>query len=465
MPLLGLAAIIALPKAGLAQEGTLHAELRGEAARLSDTCALQWRSIAACGVALATDTPLHLSIGSLPPQNGIGIGEAFVLRKNTNNWRMNWDIDGVATMNGSWRAGVMMTMARAANEPMVIVSPSSSATRRKRPRQLTQPTTVYHFYLQSSSLQSLDFYGLGDTTAASDATVFGMRETIVGVSANKPITKASFAQALRLSLFANANGRFVKVNAPAGQTFAPITARFSDITAPGLNNQPAYFQSTEGVRIAPSAGNLNFDYSLGMDQFATSSSAHGSFVRWTLDLNHTYGLYENGPAIPEPPTIGPDQCAAVGSSCASISHERNLSGSIGFEFHVVASATGTSDRIPFYFQPTLGGADINGATSLGSYADYRFRAPNLLLMRERFEHSIWGPFGFEALADEGKVALTRSALGFDHLHHSFGAGMSIRAGGFPVINMLFAWGGGEGSHSIFGLNPSLLGGASRPVFD
>jgi len=46
--------------------------------------------------------------------------------------------------------------------------------------------------------------------------------------------------------------------------------------------------------------------------------------------------------------------------------------------------------VPFYFQPTLGGSDVNGNTWLPSYNDYRFRAPNTLLLREAFEHSILG---------------------------------------------------------------------------
>jgi hypothetical protein len=31
-----------------------------------------------------------------------------------------------------------------------------------------------------------------------------------------------------------------------------------------------------------------------------------------------------------------------------------------------------------------------------------------------------------------------------------------------MFTVLFAWGGHEGDHTIFALNPSLLGGSSRP---
>ena len=91
---------------------------------------------------------------------------------------------------------------------------------------------------------------------------------------------------------------------------------------------------------------------------------------------------------------------------------RNLEGSIGFRLFNILSMTPGGDIVPFYFEPTLGGADINGNESLSSYQDYRFRASNVLLLRENFEHSIgkW-PIGIALSADEGKLSMTRGALG------------------------------------------------------
>jgi hypothetical protein len=88
--------------------------------------------------------------------------------------------------------------------------------------------------------------------------------------------------------------------------------------------------------------------------------------------------------------------------------------------------------VPFYFQPTLGGTDINGNVALGSYQDYRFRAPNVMLVRENFEHSIGSsPLGVALMVDEGKVAMTPGDLGSNPWLHSFSAGLTLRAGGFP----------------------------------
>jgi hypothetical protein len=125
--------------------------------------------------------------------------------------------------------------------------------------------------------------------------------------------------------------------------------------------------------------------------------------------------------------------------------------------------TPSGNVVPFYFDPTLGGSDINGNSSLPSYQDYRFRAPNVLLVRESFEHSIARlPLGIALMADEGKVALTRGGLGLSPWLHSFSAGLTLRAGGFPQVYLLFAWGGSEGTHTVANVNSSLLGGSTRP---
>jgi hypothetical protein len=66
------------------------------------------------------------------------------------------------------------------------------------------------------------------------------------------------------------------------------------------------------------------------------------------------------------------------------------------------------------------------------------------------------------MIDEGKVANKPSGLDFTHLVHSYAAGLTLRAGGFPMVYLMFAFGGHEGTHDIVNVNESLLGGAARP---
>jgi hypothetical protein len=250
-----------------------------------------------------------------------------------------------------------------------------------------------------------------------------------------------------------------------GQSFPSIGALYNNVTAPGLSNQPGFAQLGEGVRINPVIGDhFELNYLGNFQQFFAPSNSHNSFLRWTVDLNHTFYLYgytESGPVKTD--GKGPDDCAQSAGNCPSVSRNRN--GSVNVRLLLSESITSATSAVAFYFQPTLGGSDINGELALGSYQDYRFRAPNLFLLQESFEHSIWGPLGLKLMADEGRVALTHGDLGFSDLKHSFAGGLTLRAGAFPMVSLMFAWGGAEGHHNIFNMNTSLLGGSARPSLD
>jgi hypothetical protein len=66
------------------------------------------------------------------------------------------------------------------------------------------------------------------------------------------------------------------------------------------------------------------------------------------------------------------------------------------------------------------------------------------------------------MVDEGKVALRRSDLDFTHLRHSYSVGLTLRAGGFPMVWLIFSFGGQEGTHTTGAMNTSLLGASARP---
>ena len=49
-------------------------------------------------------------------------------------------------------------------------------------------------------------------------------------------------------------------------------------------------------------------------------------------------------------------------------------------------------------------------------------------------------------------------MSLDHLRHTFSVGVTLRAGGLPLVELLFAWGGPEGHHTTATVSPTLLGG-------
>ena len=454
----------------MAQESPLHAESRREGERVSDACgAFSFKSAPSCAYTLFTDHPLHIAAGSMPPQNGFGLGGAFVWSKNTRNWRMSWDFDATGALSGAWRTGAYMKLIHTphpAKSPIKVITPTPGETppaeeKSKGTVNFTHPYTVYNLYAQSTSLNKVNFFGLGNNTTLAGKSLFGITQTIVGGSVIKPVYEWAAIRKLNLALLGEVNRRFVSIRGEPGQSTPSIETLYTDATAPGLSSQPHFVQLGEGLRIKPAIGNLQLNYMGKFQEYFAPSSSQNSFLRWTVDLDHNYSLYQKTESS-SAETLGPDSCAPPAESCPSIPYTRNLNGSVDVRLLLSESITSGTSAVPFYFQPTLGGSDINGAMALGSYQDYRFRAPNILLLRESFEHSIWGPFGLKFMADEGRVALTRGDLGFSHLRHSFAGGLTLRAGGFPMVSLMFAWGGLEGHHNIANMNTSLLGGSSRP---
>jgi hypothetical protein len=456
--LLAVLALAALPS--LAQSGNesrIHSDFRREAEELQSCKTFQFGSLASCAQTLVTGQPMHIAIGSLAPQNGVAAGLAFVEHKNyANEWRLNWNLDAVATGNGSWRAGAYMKAYRQPGGKIIVVS---GASKNSSPLYRTAP--LFNLYAETTSLNRIYFYGLGPNTLPSDRSVFGLTQTITGASAILPL-----AGKTGISLVGELNGRIPQLRGNNGESSPSIQTLYNESSAPGLTRQPAFLQAGEGIRIRPSLfrDSLRLNYLLHFQQFVAVSDSHYSFRRWTADFGHEFPLYRNVRLTAPHDQNGPDSCSTSSTTgCPHVSLTQNLEGSIGVRLLMTGSIANAGNVVPFYFDPTIGGSDLNGQPILASYPDYRFRAPNLLLLRETFEHSLGKlPAGFLFSIDEAKVGMVRNDISFDHLRHTFTAGLTVHAGGLPVVYLLFSWGGNEGHHTTATISNVLLGASARP---
>jgi hypothetical protein len=418
------------------------------------------KHIIGCAEVLFTGQPLHIAVGSIAPQNGFGGGLAYVGHKDSEDWSKSWSADAIGSSNGSWRAGAYFKLVDTRLKPSTPVFGTENATQSDIQVYVEQP--VYNLYVQSISLNKLTFFGEGPGTSAAGRSFFGMTEHIVGGNLIRPIY-----QKLNMGFYSEINGRAVDIRPSRGQASPSIEQVYTPATAPGLADQPFFLQLGAGVRMRPSAFNnlLNFNYDVAYRPFIAVSDGDFSFQRLTVDLYQEISFYHKYISVPRD-TNGPNDCridpSDDHSKCPKAT-SRSMEGKLGLRAYTALSMTPGGNSVPFYFQPTLGGADINGNPSLPSYQDYRFRAPNVLLFRENLEHSLGKlPLGVALLADQGKVALTRGDLGSNHWVHSYAAGLTLRAGGFPVVYLLFGFGGKEGTHTIVNVNNSLLGTSGRP---
>lgn len=452
--------LVLLPASYAQNESKLGADFRGEGERFHKSCGkFVFSSVPGCAQLLLTDHPLHIAVGSIAPENGFGAGGAFVAHYTPNDdWRLSWDTDAIGSINGSWRAGIYMksiytrTKQESTGRGRPAHPPAPNANDLKRP--------FFNLYAQGISLNKIDFFGLGPATSPAGRSFFGMREVIPGINATIPV---SAARRLNLSLYGEADGRFVNIRASRGQPSPSIEQLYTEASAPGLTEQPAFAEFGEAVRLEPSYGeHLRLNYLVTFQQYIAPGNSRFSFRRFTVDLSHDIPIYKTTRSLLPKDHNGPDDCSSDINNPACPPVTRDRQGSFSARLLISESISPAGHAVPFYFDPTLGGADIDGNPSLASYQDYRFRAPNLLLLRGSFEHSIYGPLGLSFAIDGGKVALTRGAVDFSSLAHSYSAGLTLRAGGFPQVFLMFAWGGNEGTHTIANVNTSLLGGSSRP---
>ncbi len=243
-------------------------------------------------------------------------------------------------------------------------------------------------------------------------------------------------------------------------------ATHTDATAPGLNEQPTFLQASEGIRIRPSFGErFRLNYSTSLSQYLASSESGSSFSRWTLDLQHEVPFYGRSMAVEDRAANVPNDCAATAGAetCPPVSRDRR--GALSVRALYITSLTSDTSTVPFYFQPTLGGQDIDGVATLQAFDDYRFRGPHLLLFQQSIDHTIYGPVGAWIGAEQGMVAARRTDLARHRLRTSYSAGLTVVAGGFPMMRFTLGFGGDEGRHFAATINTSLLGGSSRPSLD
>jgi hypothetical protein len=443
----------------------LAAELGLQAGRIKAACKPSAAALKNCPVEFLTDHPIHLAVGSLAPQNGFAFGPAFVTHFYNDQRDISVNADIVGASSGAWRGGVYLkiVLTPVAETTTVPIGDNPAA----QPAGIViHPYPVIDAYVQTTSLQRIFFFGLGPDTSKTDQTAFGMGETIVGGRVLYPLLTKGRPSALNLSAAGEVNGRFVDVRSSSGASVPDITTRFDETTAPGLTSQPGFVQLGEGVRIKPTAaaGRLSFNYSFVAQQFIASSDSHSSFQRWTTDLDHEFSFYRTVLRGDTRDTHGPNDCSeGLGgtSPCPPPSISRNRYGGVGLRLLMSTSTMGGGASVPFYFQQTLGGSDIDGVRWLSSYEDYRFRGPGVFALSESLEHYIYGVVGLSVVAEQGTVSSPGSGLSTKGMKHSISAGASLRAGGLPVAYVMWGW-GPEGHRLIATVNASLLGGSTRP---
>ena len=241
-----------------------------------------FKHVVGCAEVLFTGQPVHIALGSIAPQNGFAAGVAYVGHKTTDNGRISWNSDAVASNNASWRAGLYVKFVDTHQAvPQAFFPDSTPPEEASVPVYTEQP--VFNLYVQAISLNKIAFFGLGPGTSLAGRSYYGMTETILGGNTVRPLNDR-----LNMGFYAELNGRFVNIRPSPNQPSPSIELLYTPVTAPGLASQPAFLQFGVGMRMRPSAFNdrLHFNYDIGYRPFIAVSDSNFSFQRLTIDLNH-----------------------------------------------------------------------------------------------------------------------------------------------------------------------------------
>jgi hypothetical protein len=312
---------------------------------------------------------------------------------------------------------------------------------KRLPDLIPEAKLVLNFYGFHTSLNQVSFFGVGPNTVLADRSFFAFRESVTGANANLQLP-------FGFQLLGELNGRWPTIGSDTGQSSPSIGQAYTEATAPGLTQQPGFLQPGEGLEFTHQGGGLGqkafgadyaLDWAVNFQQFFAPSISMYSFRRLTIDATNQFHLLKR---------FKPKSGSSTSEQIGTLQLRGWMSESTVPAGHVV----------PFYFQPTLGGGDIDKERTLASFADYRFRAPNALLFRGQYEQPLpkYSFLGVIFRADTGKVANTRGDIDLTHLRHSYGAGLTVRAGNFPYLVFMYAWAGGEGHHTFADLNLSAI---------
>jgi hypothetical protein len=279
-----------------------------------------------------------------------------------------------------------------------------------------------------------DFYGLGPDTLRSGLASYGLifNETYAGL--NNPLTSWS-AVGFDFS--------FLQPRVTSSINAAPaIRSAYTEATAPGLTvrNDFLRYEPYLFFRI-PSHRSFFTRIRAGYAFYEAMGDGRFSFGRLSGSSKTTIPLWVPSHGTPfTRKWLG--QRWLANAICPSLrSGTRCSMGDLNLIAMVAASYTSAGSNVPFYFDQTLGGSDINGNDTLRAFGTYRFRGPNSVLFQAEYRHSLWGPVGLISFYDTGKVALLRSDLSLDHLRHDIGLGLYFHAGNHEIARVYMGFGG------------------------
>jgi hypothetical protein len=245
-----------------------------------------------------------------------------------------------------------------------------------------------------------DFFGLGQDSLESNRTSYLLRST-----------EASAAVAWQASRFIEIGGgvSYLKPRIGSGtdSRFPTTGAVFDTATIPGYDAQTDFLRTDASIALDwrdnplhPHAGGR---YGVKVSDYRDQDRDAFAFRSASIDLQQY---------IPVP------------------NRYRTIA------LHAAANFTDprAGQEVPFYFQPTLGGAQ-----ALRGFREFRFQDRNSLLLTAEYRWEAWWALDGAVFVDAGKVAAERKNLTLTDLDVSYGFGFRVHSNSAFVARLDFAF--------------------------
>jgi len=422
-----------------------------------------------CAVDFFTLDPFGPAIGSVTTGSEFGGGVHFVTQPTANN---SFTEKGLYTLNQSFLFGGQYQFNFRPPHPIVTGRRPDGHGGQTDLTKGNLFITAVHF-----DLHSQDFYGLGPNSTLAGHAVYRQHETWVGIEGYSPL--ASVGNYLGIfGISGQLKYLHPATTGVSGASFPSVRDLYGEAGAPSSTVNHDFVAADVGfdVRTPTSRPRVweHHEAQVTYTHYSEVGSNQFSFGRLEAFASVSFDLSKSLPKpLPGQSLLNqPERPWWRNALCMENSRKGCDIGTITSTSLVTTSYTSTGSSVPFYFQPTLGGADFEGVDTLRGLVDYRLRAPNRLLTQVDFDKAIAnigvkghpiGQYGLYGFFDAGNVSLTPGQLTAQGLRTDGGIGVSIAVQNKIVFRVYYGFGAGEGNHlnakaaNTFALTPHSIG--------
>ena len=261
-------------------------------------------------------------------------------------------------------------------------------------------------YARRRDFPQEDFFGLGPDSQASERSNYAQRDSFGEVTAG--------FETRRLKAGVGVGYLDVSIGAGTDTRMPSSTDVFSPAEMPGVADRPTFVVMQPFVEFATVDRSVNDRsggiYRLSVAQYRDQDLGRYSFVRWEGDLRHYFSFAKDSRMI------------ALRAWSASASPD-------------------AGQEVPFYMQPTLG-----GARSLRGYRSFRYRDRAAALLQAEYRWRLNDFMHGALFYDTGAVGATLDGLGRFERNYGIGLRAGSRMG--SAFRIDFAFGGREGNRIL-----------------